>query len=90
MLFNFLLLSLPTLALAAGGKAPPDMAARQVKLEGLAALNYFFAYWYNQNKWVFAILVTVLMGVVGGLIALVTDVLLKIMGMDVSKIDHHE
>lgn len=66
------------------------MATRQVNLEGLVNLNYFFAYWYNQNKWVFAILVTVLMGVVGGIIAFVTDVLLKVIGMDVSKIDHHE
>ena len=39
--------------------------------------------------WV-AILVTLLMCGVGMLIALVTDIILKAVGMDVSKIEHHE
>jgi hypothetical protein len=66
------------------------MATRQVKLVGLSAVNAFFAGWYNDNKWIFAIIVTVIMGVVGGVIALLTDIGLKVIGMDVSKIEHHE
>jgi hypothetical protein len=90
-MLNFLLLAAPTAQVwAAGGKAPPDMAARQVKMAGLSAINAFFAGWYNDNKMVFAIIVTVIMGAVGGLIAFVTDIILKIVGMDVSKIEHHE
>lgn len=72
------------------GEKVVDMATRQVKVEGLSAINAFFAGWYNTNKYVFAAFVTVLMGVVGGLIALVTDLFLKAIGMDVSKIEHHE
>ena len=53
-------------------------------------MNYFFAKWYNENLWVYAIIVTVLMGLVGGAIAMVTDVVLKAIGMEVSKIEHHE
>jgi hypothetical protein len=90
LMLNFLLLAMPTLVWAAGGKAPPDMAARQVKMAGLSAINAFFAGWYNDNKMVFAIIVTVIMGLMGGIIAFVTDIILKIVGMDVSKIEHHE
>ena len=50
----------------------------------------FFAGWYNDNKWVFAIIVTVIMGLIGGIIAFVTDIFLKAAGLDVSKMDHHE
>lgn len=91
LLLNVMLLALPALVWAAGpGEKAPDMATRQVKLEGLNTLNYFFAYWYNTNKWVFAVIVTVVMGVLGGVIAFVTDIFLKSVGLDVSKIDHHE
>jgi hypothetical protein len=91
LLLNGLLLALPVLALAADpGEKVPDMAARQVKVEGLGAVNAFFAGWYNSNKLVFAIIVTVVMGVVGGLIAVITDLFLKAAGLEVSKIEHHE
>jgi hypothetical protein len=84
------MLLLPSLAWAAAGEKVPDMATRTVKVEGLSAINRFFASWYNTNKWVFAIIVTVLMCLVGVAIAAVTDVLLKNIGMEVSKIEHHE
>lgn len=91
LILNFLLLALPALVWAAGpGEKAPDMATRQVKVEGLSFINAFFAGWYNDNKMVFAIIVTVIMGLVGGIIAFVTDIILKFIGMDVSKIEHHE
>lgn len=92
LIINIFLCALPALVWAAGPgeKDVPDMAARQVKVEGLSFINAFFANWYNSNKLVFAIIVTVIMGVVGGLIALATDIILKVIGMDVSKIEHHE
>lgn len=90
-ILNFFLLSLPVLAWAADpGEKTADFAANKVKMEGLNFLNAFFAGWYNDNKLVFAIIVTMIMGVVGGLIAFVTDIFLKMVGMDVSKIEHHE
>jgi len=92
ILLNFLLLSLPAVMVWAAepGEKVADFATMQVKVAGLNAINAFFAGWYNSNKYVFAILVTVIMGVVGGLIAFVTDRILKVVGMDVSKIEHHE
>jgi hypothetical protein len=88
VLVNFFLLSLPTLVWAAEEKA--EMLEKKVDLAKLGGINYFFAKWYNDNLWIYALIVTVLMGVVGMLIALVTDVFLKMAGMDVSKMEHHE
>lgn len=89
MILNFLLLSLSgTLAWAAAEKA--QLLEKKVNLANLGGINYFFAKWYNENLWVYALIVTVLMGVVGMLIAFVTDIILKNIGMEVSKIEHHE
>ena len=88
VIFNFLLLTLPTLAWAAAEKS--ELLEKKVSLQGLNWVNYFFAKWYNENLWVYAIIVTVLMGLVGAAIAVVTDVVLKAIGMEVSKIERHE
>ena len=89
IIFNILLLGLPTLAWGAGPEKATALE-KKVSLANLGGLNYFFAKWYNDNLWVYATIVTVLMGVIGMLIALVTDIFLKMIGMEVSKIEHHE
>jgi hypothetical protein len=89
IIFNLILLSIPsTLVWAAAEKAEP--LEKKVDLSKLGGIDHFFASWYNDNMWVYAIIVTVLMGVIGLLIALVTDVILKMIGMEVHKIEHHE
>jgi hypothetical protein len=92
IILNFFLLTVPgTLLWAAGeGLEIPEELGKKVDLTNLGGFNYFFAHWYNDNLWVYAILVTLLMGVVGLIIALGTDRLLKMIGMEVSKIEHHE
>ena len=88
---NFLLLGLPvTMVWAAAGEKSPDLSKHTVKVEGLNTINHFFAVTYNENKLLFAVIVTVLMGLIGVLIAAVTDVILKVVGLEVSKIEHHE
>ena len=88
LILNFLLLAVPALVWAAAEKAEP--LEKKVNLANLSGINYFFADWYNNNMWLYALMVTVLMGVVGMLIAFVTDIFLKMVGMEVSKIEHHE
>jgi hypothetical protein len=89
IIFNLILLSVPSaLVWAAAEKAEP--LEKKVDLSKLSGLNYFFASWYNDNMWIYAIVVTVLMGVIGLMIALVTDIILKMIGMEVHKIEHHE
>lgn len=89
IIFNLILLSVPSaLVWAAAEKA--EALEKKVDLSKLSGLNYFFASWYNDNMWLYAIIVTILMGVIGLLIALVTDIILKMIGMEVHKIEHHE
>jgi hypothetical protein len=89
IIFNLILLSVPSaLVWAAAEKA--EALEKKIDLTKLTGLNYFFASWYNDNMWLYAIIVTALMGVIGGLIALVTDIFLKMIGMETHKIEHHE
>ena len=89
LILNFLLLAVPsTLVWGAAEKA--EALNKKIDLAKLTGLNYFFASWYNDNMWLYAIMVTALMGVIGLIIALVTDVILKMIGMEVHKMEHHE
>jgi ABC-type phosphate/phosphonate transport system permease subunit len=90
LIVNFYLLTLPTLLWAAEGLDVPEAMEKKVPLTGLSGMNLFFAKSYNDNLWTYAIYCTVLMGVVGMAIALVTDVILKSIGMEVHKIEHKE
>jgi hypothetical protein len=89
LILNFFLLAVSsTLVWGAAEKA--EALEKKIDVAKLTGLNYFFASWYNDNMWLYAIIVTVLMGVIGLLIALVTDIILKMIGMEVHKIEHHE
>ena len=89
LIFNLFLLAVPsTLVWGAAEKA--EALEKKIDVTKLTGLNYFFASWYNDNMWLYAIMVTVIMGVVGLLIALVTDIILKMIGMEVHKMEHHE
>jgi hypothetical protein len=89
IIFNLILLCVPSaLVWAAAEKA--EALQKKVDVTKLSGLNYFFANWYNDNMWLYAIIVTILMGVMGLAIALVTDIILKMIGMEIHKIEHHE
>jgi ABC-type phosphate/phosphonate transport system permease subunit len=89
IIFNFFLMGVPTLVWADAVKKAEKLE-RKVDLANLGTINHFFAKWYNDNLWVYALIATVLMGAVGLIIAACTDLILKMIGMDVSKIEHHE
>jgi hypothetical protein len=90
IILNLLLLGVPALVWASEGLDIPEELGKKVDLANLNGINHFFAQWYNDNLWVYATIVTVLMGVLGFAIALVTDIILKMIGMEVHKIEHHE
>ena len=90
IIINFLLLGVPALVCAGEGLEIPEELNKKVDLAKLSGLNYFFAKWYNDNLWVYAIMVTLLMGIVGLTIALSADFILKMIGMEVNKIEHLE
>ncbi|RJP73476.1 MAG: hypothetical protein C4524_14465 [Candidatus Zixiibacteriota bacterium] len=86
--------AVPLLALKAraGGEGLdiPEALENTVNLEGLSGISLFFAKTYNENMLLYAVICTVLMAALGMAIALVTDVILKMMGMEVGKIEHKE
>ena len=91
IIFNFFLLTVPSSLLwASEGLDIPKELGKKIDLTNLSRIDYFFAHWYNDNLWVYAIMVTALMGFLGLAIALVTDVILKMIGMEIHKIEHHE
>ena len=91
IIFNFFLLTVSgSLLWASEGLDIPQELGNKVSLANLSGINYFFAHWYNDNMWVYAGMVTALMGLLGLSIALVTDVILKMIGMEIHKIEHHE
>jgi ABC-type phosphate/phosphonate transport system permease subunit len=90
LILNFFFLAVSSTLAFAEGVAKAEPLQKTIDLAKLSGLNYFFASWYNDNMWLYAIMVTVIMGVIGLLIALVTDVILKMIGMEVHKMEHHE
>lgn len=80
----------PLLVRASEGLDIPEALNRKVVLEGLSGIRLILAKTYNDNLLLYAIICTVVMAVVGMTIALVTDGILKLMGLEVGKIEHKE
>jgi len=88
-LLYILFLFIPSyIALAGGAEGEP--IPNTVKLDNLSGFSLWLAQLYNDEKLLFALLVTASMGVIGYIIGFLTDLVLKILGLDVSKIAHHE
>ena len=82
---------LPSLASAGGeGLEVPEAMDKKVPLEGLSGINLWASQLYNDNLWLYAVVCTVVMGVVGVAIAFGTDLILKAIGMEDHKIEHKE
>jgi hypothetical protein len=61
-----------------------------VDITNLTGIRLWIVNLYNDERLLFAILVTVTMAVIGMSIALIADVILKLLGLEVTKIEHHE
>jgi hypothetical protein len=81
---------LPSALMASEGLDIPEALDKKVPLDGLGPIAMFFAKKYNENLLLYAVVCTVLMAVVGMVIAYGTDLILKAMGMEVHKIEHKE
>jgi hypothetical protein len=83
-------LAVPAVLTASEGPEVPEALERTVSVEGHSGINLFVAQAYNENVWLYAVYCTVTMGVVGIVIAFLADVILKVMGIQVGKIEHRE
>jgi ABC-type nitrate/sulfonate/bicarbonate transport system permease component len=63
---------------------------QKISVDNLSGISFWLAGLYNDERLYYSLLVTLIMGVVGLSIGFVTDLILKIFGLDVSKITHHE
>ena len=90
LILNFFLLAVPSALVWAAAEKAEALQKKIPNVDQLSSINRLFATWYNDNMWLYAIIVTGLMGLIGLIIALVTDIILKMIGMEVHKIEHHE
>jgi hypothetical protein len=86
---GFLLLLLPSLAAAGGGKATPleNVADTRDMTPGFAK---FLADTYNANLWLFGLYVVLIMAAMGAILGFGVDKLMSFTGIGMGKIDHHE
>lgn len=80
----------PAPARGSGGEEDAAVLTHEARTEGLSGLNLWLARLYNGDKWVFAAVVTVTMALMGALIAVVVDFVLKRLGLDVKRMAHRE
>ncbi len=88
------LLVIPALLTASEGNGVPEALKRTISLDGLSGFNRVIAEIYNSQhwgqRWLYALSCTATMAVVGIVIAFVTNLLLKALGLEVHKISHRE
>ena len=72
-----------------GGK---EQTALNLKIEtkDLTGVNLWIAELYNNDRVLYAIVVTLVMATLGSIMAFGTDLVLRYFGMNVSKISHRE
>ena len=69
-----------SLAIAGGGEETGKLE-HQVSLEDKSGLTLIMARWYNENRLVYALVVTATMAVLGIVVGQITEFALRIMGV---------
>ena len=72
-----------------GGKDQTALT-KKIDTKDLSGVIYWIVNIYNENRLMYAIIVTLVMAILGTTLAFGTDFILKIFGMDVSRISHRE
>ncbi len=69
---------------------PETALSMKVDTKKLSGINLFIARMYNEDRVLYATTVTLVMAVLGTTLAFITDLVLKALGLEVSKISHRE
>ena len=72
-----------------GGKSEPALT-KKIDTKDLSGVNLWIAELYNNDRILYAVVVTLVMATLGSIMAFGTDLVLKYFGMNVSKISHSE
>jgi hypothetical protein len=78
-----------TYASEGGGKSEPALN-KVIDTKNLTGINLWIAEIYNNDRVLYAVIVTLVMAVLGSILAYGTDLILKYFGMSVSRISHTE
>lgn len=62
----------------------------KVDTSNLSGIEYLIASIYNNNRLMYAIVVTGVMAILGTIMSYLTDLVLKALGLEVSRISHRE
>ena len=82
--------AVPDAASASGGHDDATALEYRVDTSKLSGFSLLLGNLYNGNKWLFAAVVTVTMAVMGAVIAVVVDFILRRLGLDVKRMAHRE
>jgi hypothetical protein len=91
-LVSILLLLLSAAVLLIAGEPGIEEAeiAAKASTDGLSGISLWLVNLYNEQRVLFSIVTLLTMGIVGISIAFITEIFLKIFGMEVTKIEHNE
>ena len=62
----------------------------KIDTKKLSGINLVIARMYNEDRVLYAAMVTIVMAVLGTVLAFLTDLVLKALGLEVSRISHRE
>jgi hypothetical protein len=72
-----------------GGKQEAEIS-KKIDTKDLSGINLWIAEMYNNDRLLYAVVVTLVMAALGSIMAFGADLILKYFGMNVSKISHSE
>ncbi len=76
-------------AKSAPQKETSELSAK-VQTEHLSGINLWIVNTYNEDRTLYALIVTLVMAALGTTLAFLTDLVLKALGLEVSRISHRE
>jgi hypothetical protein len=77
-------------AISESGGKPETTLNKKIDTNQLSGVNLWIAELYNNDRVLYAVVVTLVMATLGSVMAFGTDLVLKYFGMNVSKISHTE
>ncbi len=72
------------------GNSQETELKHKIDTSKLSGVDYWIADMYNNDRVMYAVVVTLVMAVLGTSMAFLTDLVLKALGLEVSKISHRE
>lgn len=90
ILFCILFTSFPGGSPARAAEKESAALSQKVEVSRLSGVNLWVAELYNGDRILYAIVVTIVMAALGTSLAFLTDLVLKALGLEVSRISHRE